>query len=567
VAHFGRFSPARLNHEFIEERMNLDPSATQTIKDDTMYKTLSTIVIICLLPACQTLSPAYAQISNGGQTTASTPESSHVPQSHTESLPIAQDEVELDSLDPLADFLITSSKDRKSRAILPALDLWERIRQGFAMPPLDTPLAEQFARRFATTNYLSRTEARSQRYLYYIVQELEKRGMPTELALLPFVESSLNPHATSPVGATGTWQFMPGTGRQYDLRISYLVDDRKNVMQATRAALDYLQKLHNQFGDWHLALASYNWGEGRVQTAVERNRAQGLPVDYLSIRMPTETRNYVPQLEALRRIIAEPEKYGVNLPLIPNAPYFKEIRIHHDLDLATAVRYTGLSESDFLALNPSVKRPLIMAAATPILLLPQDAAQRLREQLDKYGSRASWSVVKLDSTQRVEHFAAQHGVAANTVRQVNGIPARMKPQAGSTLLVPVAAGNERRVSEQAVEYASLALTPDVVRVQFQTRKGETLASVAKRLALDPVRLREWNSSISTKRKQPAGQTLVAIVYPEDAERIQKLSRNRADERKTPARSVVAVAKMKPGKIAATSKGKTVLSAKRSGKKS
>ena len=175
-------------------------------------------------------------------------------------------------------------------------------------------------------DYVQRMTERGSRYLFHIVEEVERRGLPTELALLPFIESAFNPQAMSSAKASGMWQFIPSTGKHFELTQNIFRDDRRDVLASTRAALDYLEKLHGMFGDWHLALAAYNWGEGSVQRAIARNEREGLPTDYLSLRMPLETQHYVPKLQAVKNIIARPQQFGLALPPLENHPYFLRSR-------------------------------------------------------------------------------------------------------------------------------------------------------------------------------------------------------------------------------------------------
>lgn len=213
-------------------------------------------------------------------------------------------------------------------------DLWARIRRGFQMPDLQTDLVDMQTTWYVQRpEYVQRMTERSQKYLYHIVEELEARHMPTELALLPFIESAYNPQALSVAKAAGMWQFIPGTGRTYNLKQNMWQDERRDVLASTSAALDYLSRLHDMFGDWYLALAAYNWGEGNVQRAIARNQAAGLPADYQSLRMPNETRNYVPKLQAVKNIIAHPQQYGLTLPEIPNHPYFVTVTTARDIDV------------------------------------------------------------------------------------------------------------------------------------------------------------------------------------------------------------------------------------------
>ena len=206
----------------------------------------------------------------------------------------------------------------------PPKELWDRIRRGFAMPDLRNDLVSDREQWYATRpEYIERMTGRSSKYLFHIVEELERRQMPTELALLPFIESAFNPQAVSSAKAAGMWQFMPATGRDFALKQNAFRDDRRDVLASTRAALDYLQRLHGMFGDWHLALAAYNWGEGSVGRAIAKNQRAGLPTGYLDLNMPAETRMYVPKLQAVKNIVANPQAFGAELPLIENHPYFQ----------------------------------------------------------------------------------------------------------------------------------------------------------------------------------------------------------------------------------------------------
>src|SRR5918999_4683136 len=221
----------------------------------------------------------------------------------------------------------------------PLDDLWQRIRYGFAMPDLDNTLVREKTRYYAARpDYLQRIFDRSRLYLYHIVEEIEKRGLPTELALLPMVESAFNPMAYSRAHASGIWQFIPGTGKRFELEQNWWYDERRDIVESTNAALDYLEKLYEMHGDWHLALASYNWGENAVARAIAKNRSAGKPTDYESLPMPAETRHYIPKLQALKNIIANPEPLGINMGPIPNQPYFASITKLRDIDVQLAAR-------------------------------------------------------------------------------------------------------------------------------------------------------------------------------------------------------------------------------------
>lgn len=377
-------------------------------------------------------------------------------------------------------------------------DLWVRIRRGFAIPDLDGDLVRDREQWYAARpEYVQRMTARSSRYLYYIVDEIERRGMPTELALLPFIESAFNPQALSTAKASGMWQFIPSTGKHFDLTQNIFRDERRDVLASTRAALDYLGRLHAMFNDWHLALAAYNWGEGSVQRAIARNQKAGLPTDYASLRMPAETRLYVPKLQAVENIVADPQAHGLALPLIENHPYFLTVAIQRDIDVDLAVRLAGLPVEEFRALNPQMNKPVILAAGIPHILLPYDNANRfVRSLADHKGPLASWTAWVVPRTMSPRDAAAEVGMAEDDLRDVNKIPPRMLVKAGSTLLVP---RSERRhaqdVPEHIADNAMMALTPDtppLKRVVLRAGKRDTVASIARRYKVSASQVAQWN---------------------------------------------------------------------------
>jgi len=324
-------------------------------------------------------------------------------------------------------------------------DLWERMRRGFSMPDLNTDLVTD-----RQIYYINRPGAlrqiftRGQRYLYHIVEELERRGMPTELALLPMVESAFNPMALSSAQASGLWQFIPSTGKSYRLEQNWWVDERRDVIASTNAALDYLQTIYEMHGDWHLALASYNWGEGAVGRAVAKNRAAGLPTEYQHLNMPGETRYYVPKLQALKNIVAQPELFGINLPAIPNRPYFLTVESRTPLDLATAARLAETAVEEILALNPGYKRPILPNGGSMSLVIPADKVEAFLVNLQRHDpASASWKTYELREGEGLEGVADRLGISASRLRQVNGLSPRARIGTGYTLIVPSESEGER----------------------------------------------------------------------------------------------------------------------------
>ncbi|MCI3205346.1 MULTISPECIES: transglycosylase SLT domain-containing protein [Pandoraea] len=401
-------------------------------------------------------------------------------------------------------------------------DLWSRIRHGFSIPDLDTDLAQDRTQWYAQRpEYVERMIQRSEKYLFHIVEELERRHMPTELALLPFVESAYNPQALSTAKAAGMWQFIPSTGKTYNLKQNMFQDERRDVLASTTAALDYLSKLYAMFGDWHLALAAYNWGEGNVQRAIDRNQAQGLPTDYLSLRMPTETRYYVPKLQAIKNIIAHPDIYSVKLPEIPNHPYFVSVTTKRDIDVALAAKLADLPLDEFRALNPSFRKPVILGAAQTQILLPFDSAEVFQRRLKSYDKPlSSWTTYTSASRERPEDVARKLGVDAAVIRSVNNIAPRMRLKAGSTLLVPRSDDIDQDISASVATNAVLALEPDLPdtrKVMVRARKHDTLAGVASRSGVSVAQIKSWNRL--RRDTLTSGQLLVLHVPVKDASRV------------------------------------------------
>jgi len=322
-------------------------------------------------------------------------------------------------------------------------DLWQRIRNGFAIPDLDDDLVLQQQQWYLShPESLRRMVDRSKRYLHHIVEELEKRRMPTELALLPMVESAFNPMAYSRAHASGLWQFIPATGKRFDLQQNWWHDQRRDIVASTSAALDYLQTIYNMHGDWHLALASYNWGENAVGRAVQKNLAKGLPTDYCSLTMPNETRLYVPKLMALKRIFSNPAMVAeLNLPAIPNRPYFATFETDKAIDVKIAAKLAGMTVEEFTVLNPAHNRPVIHPA-TP-LVIPADRMEDFRANLEQHDAPLSrWKVYTLKSGEKIEKIAPRFGISVQELKRVNGLKGRLRITTGTALLVPAGAGQE-----------------------------------------------------------------------------------------------------------------------------
>lgn len=411
---------------------------------------------------------------------------------------------------PLSDLTVAPMDAPTVTSLAAPADLWERIRRGLALPDLNDDLVRQHEQWYLSRpDYIQRMTERSSRYLFHIVEEIEARGLPMELALLPFIESAFNPQAVSSARAAGMWQFMPATGASFDLKQNAFRDDRRDVLASTRAALDYLEQLYARFGDWHLALAAYNWGQGNVSRAITRNQRAGLPTGYADLIMPAETRHYVPKLQAVKNIVANPARYSATLPDIGNHPFFDTVAIERDIDVAVIARLAAVEEADFRALNPSLKQPVVMAAGTPRVLLPWDNALIFQRNLKAHdGPLASWTAWMVPSTMTVAQAAERVGMSEAELRKANAIPPRMRLRAGSSLIVPRNGKLDRDVPAHVADNGTLSLQPEVTtrRVVVKARKGENLARLARRYGVSAANVAEWNH-LSASSALKTGQSL------------------------------------------------------------
>jgi len=335
--------------------------------------------------------------------------------------------------------------------------LWQRVRNDFGMPDLKNPQVQQQERwLLGHQDYLRNAVARSSLYLYYVMDEVEKRGMPSEIALLPFIESAYNPIAYSRAQASGIWQFIPSTGKRYGLEQNFWYDGRRDVIAATDAALDYLDKLYETFGNWDLALAAYNWGENSVARAIANNTARGRPADYLSLKMPQETRNYVPKLQAIKNIVADPERYGIDLADIPNRPYFATVTTNRHIDIQLAAKFAEVPVAEFMSLNPGYIRPVIRVSnEDETLLIPADKVGVFRANFEQRHDEplVSWRTYTLKRDDRLSRVATKYGIGLVELKRINGISSRRKIGPGTTVLVPV------KATDTAVDLPDLPAPP------------------------------------------------------------------------------------------------------------
>jgi membrane-bound lytic murein transglycosylase D len=321
----------------------------------------------------------------------------------------------------------------------PPTDVWERVRGGFRLSNLDGPLVQQWEQYYSTRpDYVARMAERGSHFLYHVMEEIDRRKMPAEIALLPMIESAYNPQAYSRAHASGMWQFIPSTGKIYGLRQNFWYDGRRDVLAATGAALDYLEKLYKQFGDWNLALAAYNWGEGAVSRAIAKNQAKGLPADYESLTMPAETRNYLPKLQAVKNIVAKPGEFGIRLAEVPNRPYFATVTTRNHIDVKLAASLAEMPLEEFRFLNPAHNKPVIKSDGSETLVLPADRVEVFQRNLETHNRPlVSWQAYTMKRSDKPESVAAKHGMTLAELKDVNGIPGNKKIVAGQTLMVPL----------------------------------------------------------------------------------------------------------------------------------
>jgi membrane-bound lytic murein transglycosylase D len=382
---------------------------------------------------------------------------------------------------------------------LPDPDLWHRIRIGFAMDALDSELVHEHEAWYSSRpEYIKRFVGRGSLYLHYIVEQVEKRKMPMEIALLPVVESAFTPRAHSTAKASGLWQFIPSTGKNYGLKQDWWQDNRRDVIAATDAALNYLQRLHDMFDSWELALAAYNCGEGCVGRAIAYNQKRGLPTDYLSLKLPPETRNYVPKLFAVKNIVLAPTSYGIELDSVPDSPYFTTVDAPSRMDVKVAAKLANMSEEEFVALNPAYNKPIAMAGK---IVLPIDKADEFKANLESYDKPlVSWTTYNAKRFESIDAIAKRHGLTGAQLRAANEqakLDKKGRLRAAGPILVPMKGGAAQpvRVATVSIPTASSAGSPRTAAPRvaavtngaashqahvYVVRAGDTVYSIARR---------------------------------------------------------------------------------------
>ncbi|MBL3527223.1 MAG: LysM peptidoglycan-binding domain-containing protein [gamma proteobacterium endosymbiont of Lamellibrachia anaximandri] len=394
----------------------------------------------------------------------------------------------------------------------PPADAWSRMRDGFILTiPQHSRVTQEINWLSKHPDYIDRIQQRAEPYIYFILEEIDKRGMPAELALLPAVESAFQPFAYSPGRAAGIWQFIPSTGRYYGLKQNWWYDGRRDIVASTRSALDYLQALSHQFdGDWELALAAYNSGGGTVRKAIKRNRKKGKPTDYWSLKLPKETSSYVPRLLAIATLFADPDSHGISLQPIPNSPYFETIEIESQLDLALAAEMADLSIQDLYQLNPGFNRWATDPDGPHQLQLPLDKIDDFLAQLNQLPSekRLRWKRYKIRNGDSLSVIARKHGTTTKILRQVNKLQGN-NIRAGKHLLIPV--------STKKLNHYALSSTQRKAKIQnrnrggtkqnYTVKAGDNLWDIARTFKVNHKKLAKWNGMAPGDPIRP-GQKLV-----------------------------------------------------------
>mgnify|MGYP000529164648 CR=1 FL=1 len=441
---------------------------------------------------------------------------------------LAQDEMNREQLYRLP----ATSKPAQQGNNTPRADygLWTRLGQNFTMHTIENERIEAevffYQARLEQLNQISK---RAEPYLFFIVEQLRERGMPLELALLPIVESSYQPHATSRSQAAGLWQFIPSTGTHYGLKQNWWYDGRRDVQASTQAALDYLQYLHNMFnGDWALALAAYNAGEGTVGRTIKKAEVNGEPTDYWSLDLPDETEHYVPRLLALVRIFHDPERSGLTPHRVEDTPVFTQVTFDKPLDLSKIASAVSMSEEDLYRFNPAFKRGVNGHGKDVVaLLLPHDKAEQLRghDMEDFCVTLAPPRKITLKKTESLASIAKRYGVSQSEIREINA-PLGKNIQRGHVLLIP---SNRMMASqsERTVAVAETAAQPDPLKQSAKDRyavvapkithsvsAGDSLFKISRKYGVNVSELASWNK-INTKSSLKPGQKLT--VYSELAE--------------------------------------------------
>lgn len=407
--------------------------------------------------------------------------------------------------------------DQLESFVIPTpLDMWDRVRDGFQIPnELNKRVQQEINWYSKHPSYIARVSERASKYLFFIVEELDRRQMPLELALLPIVESAFDPFAYSHGRASGMWQVIPGTGEMLGLKQNWWYDGRRDVVDSTHAALDYLEQLHRQMdGDWLLALASYNSGAGNVNRAIRKNKKKGLPIDYWSLDLPKETEAYIPRLMAIKAMVERPAEFSVVLFDVPNQPYFEAVDIQSQIDLAQAAELAQMSMDDFYILNPAFNRWATDPDGPHRVLIPLDKAAQFKANLTQIpaSERVTWHRYTIKSGDTLSDIADQFNTTIASLQSINDLQDN-SIRAGKTLLVPQATAKASHYTYSLVERVKRKQSKGSGhKVHYVVRSGDSFWSIAKRYSVSSSKLAKWNAMAPTDPIHP-GQKLVVWTKP------------------------------------------------------
>lgn len=395
-------------------------------------------------------------------------------------------------------------------------DVWQRIRDNLVLDRHqdNTAVKQRIAWYARNQDYLDRMAVRATPYIYHILEQLDERGMPLDLALLPVVESAYHPFAYSRSHASGIWQFIPGTGRMYGLKQNWWYDGRRDIVAATRGALDYLEKLNNQFdGDWQHALASYNSGEYNVERSIKRNQRAGKATDFFSLRLPRETRGYVPSLLAVAEIVANPEKYGIKLKSIPNQEYFKKIDIGGQIDLSAAAKLSGLSMDEFYTLNPGFNRWATDPDGPHYLLVPVDREEQFIAGLEQMPpeERMGWQQHVIAPGETLSQIADRYRTSVAVIKATNDLRGNLI-RTGQSLVIPTAKepGRYYTLSLENRWLGDLKRQGQGNQYTYTVRSGDSLWTISRRYDVSIKELIVWNN-INPRGIIRPGQSLTLYI--------------------------------------------------------
>ena len=373
-------------------------------------------------------------------------------------------------------------------------NIWKVVNKGYGIPDPKKKWAKKVVKKYERWYsehpvYTYRMFERTKRYIYYVVQEVKKRNMPMEIALLPIIESAYNPIARSNMKAVGLWQFIPSTGKNYGLKQNWWKDERSNVILSTNASLNYLEKLYKQFGTWELALAGYNAGEGKVAREIKKNKRRKRPTDYYTISLPRETDEYVSKLIAMKHIIQNPSKFNVDVPYIPNAPYFGEVTLTEQMDIDLILKLADISSEEFELLNAHHKRPLIPKEQEPIIiLLPKNKIETYNKNLAEHNEPLSnWVLYKPKRKESIMKVAKRFDINLSTFKRINSLNGRVTFRKNSTVLIPKSNALKSKYTLKGTgdyNYTSVGT--------HHVSKGDTLGGIARKYKVSIEDLKEFN---------------------------------------------------------------------------